>query len=57
MKTCNFYSNDYTIKSICNILIEALLDAGTNADALQETDLILDRAITKCQAQKAAKMQ
>ena len=55
VKTCNFCSDDCTNKSICDQIIEALLDVDTTEDLLKETDLTLDTAITKCQAQKAAK--
>ena len=57
VKTCNFYSNDCTNKSIYDQIIESLLDADTTEDLLKEIDLILDTAITKCQAQEAAKKQ
>ena len=57
VKTCNFCSSDCTNKNIRDQIIEGLLDADTTEDLLQETDLTLDRAITKCQAQKAAKKQ
>ena len=57
VKTCNFCSDDCTNKSICDQIIEGLLDAHTTEDLLKETDLTLDRviSITKCQIQEAAK--
>ena len=57
VKTCNFCFSDCTTKNICDQIIEGLLDADTTEDLFQETDLTLDRAITKCQAQEAAKKQ
>ena len=57
MKICNFYSSDCTNNNIRDQIIEGLLDPYTTEDLLQETDLTLDRAITKFQAQEAAKKQ
>ena len=57
MKTCNFCSSDCTNKNIRDHIIKGLLDADTTEDLLQETDITLDRAITKCQAQEVAKKQ
>ena len=57
VKTCNFCSSDCTNKNIHDQIIKGLLDADTTEDLLQETDLTLDRVITKCQAQEAAKKQ
>ena len=57
MKTCNFCSSDCTNKSIHDQGIEGLMDADMTEDLLQETNFTLDRAITKCQAQEAAKKQ
>ena len=57
VKTCNFCSSDCTNKNIRDQIIKGLLDADTTENPLQETDLTLDRAITKCQAQEAAKKQ
>ena len=57
VKTCNFCSSDCTNKNIRDQIIEGLLDAETTEDLFQETDRTLDRAITKCQAQEAAKKQ
>ena len=53
VKTCNFCSDDCINKSICDQIIEGLLDADTAEDLLEEMDLTLDRAIIKCQAQEA----
>ena len=38
-------------------IIEGILDADTTEDLLQQTDLTLAKAISKCQAQEAAKKQ
>ena len=53
VKTCNICSDDCINKSIRDQIIKDLLamDADTTKDLMQETDLTLDRAITKCQAQ------
>ena len=57
VKTCNFCSDVCTNKNICDQIIEGILDADTTEDLLQETDLTLAKAISKCQAQEAAKKQ
>ena len=57
MKTCNFCSDECVQKSIHNQIIEGLLDGDTVKALLQETDLTLDKAISKCRAQEAAKRQ
>ena len=55
VKTCNFCSDACTNKNIRDQIIEGLLDADTTEDLLQEIDLTLARAISKCQTQEAAK--
>lgn len=57
VKTCNFCSDACTNKNIRDQIIEGILDADTTEDLLQETDLTLAKAISKCQAQEAAKKQ
>ena len=51
VKTCNFCSDACTNKNIRDQIID------TTKDLLQETNLILDKAISKRQAQEAAKKQ
>ena len=57
VKTCNFCSDACTNKNIRDQIIEGILDADTTEDLLQETDLTLAKAISKCLAQEAAKKQ
>ena len=57
VKTCYFCSDACTNKNIRDQIIEGLLDADTTEDLLQEIDLTLARAISKCQTQEAAKKQ
>ena len=57
VKTCNFCLNACTNKNICDQIIEGILDTDTTEDLLQEIDLTLAKAISKCQAQKATKKQ
>ena len=57
VKTCNFCNDACTQKSIRDQIIEGLLDGDTVEHLLQEKDLSLDRAISVCQAQEAAKKQ
>ena len=54
-KMCNFYFADCTQRNIRDQIIEGLLDADTIKQLLKECDLTLDRAISTCQAQEAAK--
>ena len=54
VKTCNFYSDVCTQKSIRD---QGLLDGDTVETLLQDTDLTLAKTISKCQAQEAAKKQ
>ena len=56
-KTCKFCSDNCTQKNIRDQLIEGLLDGDTVEHLLQEKDLTLDKAITTCRAQEAAKKQ
>ena len=56
-KTCNFCSDKCTQKSICDKIIEGLVDGNTVEDLLQQKDLTLEAAITKCQAKEVAKRQ
>ena len=48
VKTCNFCSDECIQKSICGQIIEGLLDGDTVKVLLQETDLTLNKAISKC---------
>jgi len=57
VKMCNFCSDNCANKNIRNQIIEGLLDADTTESLLQENDLTLAKAISKCQAQEAAKRQ
>ena len=57
MKTCNFCSDACTQKSLCDQIIEGLLDGDIVEHLLQEKDLSLDKVICMCQAQEAAKKQ
>ena len=59
VKTCNFCNDACTQKSIRDQIIEGLLDSDTSTveHLLQEKNLSLDRAISVCQAQEAAKKQ
>lgn len=57
VKTCNFCNDACTQKSVCDQIIEGLLDGNTVEHLLQEKDLSLDRAVSVCQAQEAAKKQ
>ena len=56
-KTCNFCSADCMQKSVCDQIIEGLFDVNTIEQLLKESDLTLDKAISMCRAQKAAKKQ
>ena len=56
-KTCKFCSDNCTQKNIRDQIIEGLLDSDTVEHLLQEKDLTLDKAITTCRAQEAAKKQ
>ena len=57
VKTCNFCSDACVQKSLRDQIIEGLLDGDTIEALLQEVDLTLERAISKCRAQEAAKRQ
>ena len=57
MKTCNYCSNECTQKHVRDQIIEGLLDEDTIEELLQETDLMLAKAISMCQAREAAKKQ
>ena len=54
-KTCKFCSDNCTTKNIRDQIIEGLRDGDTIEHLLQETDLNLDKTITTCRAQEAAK--
>ncbi len=56
-KTCTFCSDNCTQKNIRDQIIEGLLDGDTVEHLLQEKDLTLDKAISTCRAQEAAKKQ
>ena len=56
-KTCNFCSSDCTQKNMRDQIIEGLLDTDMVEQLLKERDLTLDRAISTCRAQEAAKTQ
>ena len=56
-KTCKFFAKECTRKNICDQIIEGLLEGDTVEDLLQEQDLSLDTAISKCRAQEAARKQ
>ena len=57
VRTCNFCSNACVQQSLRDQIIEGLLDGDTIEALLQEVDLTLERAISKCRAQEAAKRQ
>ena len=57
VKTCNFCSDACMQKNLRDQIIEGLRDGDTVEALLQEADLTLDRTISKCQAQEAAKRQ
>ena len=54
-KTCKFCSDQCTMKSIRDQIIEGLTDGDTVEDLLKEKDLTLDKTIITCRAQEAAK--
>ena len=54
-KTCKFCSDTCMQKNIRDQVIEGLLDGDTVEDLLQEPDLTLTTAITKCRSREAAK--
>ena len=56
-KTCKFCSEECTQKNIRDQIIEGLCDGDTVESLLQERDLSLQKAITKCRGQEAAKRQ
>ena len=57
VKTCHFCSETCTQKSIRNQIIEGLLDGDTVEVLLQENNLTLASAISKCQGQEATKKE
>ena len=57
VKTCNFCNDECVQKNLRDQLIEGLSDGDTIEALLQEKDLTLDKAISKCRAQEAAKKQ
>ena len=56
-KTCSFCSDQCTQKNIRDQIIEGLLDGDTVEDLLKEKDLTLEKTITTCRTQEAAKRQ
>ena len=56
-KTFHFCSEGCTQKNIRDQIIEGLCDGDTVEDLLQDKDLSLEKAITKCRGQEAAKKQ
>ena len=56
-KTCKFYSDDCSQKSICDQIIEGLLDGDVVEDLLKDKELTSADTISRCRAQKAAKQQ
>ena len=54
-KTCNFCNNDCLQKALRDQIIEGLLDGEIIHELLQEKNLTLDQAITKCRGLEAAK--
>ena len=54
-KTCNFCDNNCLQKALRDQIIEGLKDGETIQELLQEKDLTLDLAITKCRGLEAAK--
>ena len=57
VKTCDFCSDACTQKNLRDQIIEGIIDGDTVEALLQEPDLTLTKAISKCQAQEAAKKQ
>ena len=57
VKTCNFCSPACAAKSIRDQIIEGILDGDTIEHLLQQQNLTLDKAITMCRAEEAAKKQ
>ena len=53
--TCNFCSTDCAQKNVCDQIIECLVDADMTEQLLKVNDLTLDKAISTCRAQEAAK--
>ncbi len=56
-QTCNFCSDLCIQKGIRNQIIKGLIEGDKVEDLLQERDLTLETAITKCQAQETARKQ
>ena len=54
-ETCQFCSDRCTTKSIRDQIIEGLTDDDTVKDLIKGKDLTLDKTITTCRAQEAAK--
>ena len=56
-KTCNFCDDRCTQKNIRDKIINGYLEGDTVEDLLAEKDLTLEKTVTKCRAQEAAKRQ
>ena len=56
-KTCNFCTEACTQKSIRDQIVEGISDGDAIEELLQDRDLTLVKAITKCRAKEAAKRQ
>ena len=56
-KTCNFCSAECNQKNIRDQIIEGLVDADIIEQLLREKGLTLDKAVSICRAQEAAKKQ
>ena len=54
-KTCRFYSEMCTEKNVRDQVIEGVYDSDAVEDLLQENNLTLARAITKCHGKEATK--
>ena len=56
-KTCNFCDDRCTQKNIRDQIINGYIEGDTVEDLLAEKDLTLEKTVTKCRAQEAAKRQ
>ena len=56
-KTCNFCDDRCTQKNIQDQIINGYFEGDTVEDLLAEKDLTLEKTVTKCRAQEAAKRQ
>ena len=56
-KTCNFCNAKCTEKNMRDQIIEGLIDADTIEQLLKESGLDLEKTISTCRAQEAAKKQ